>query len=100
MDSAAQLRALEREVASLKSEMNNLDPTGGAVSRASVNAALRPKGGVSLPTTPPLNSSSKPSAAKLIEAEKPMVSLLAGDLIWLRSEGLSSGIFGFDDATR
>jgi hypothetical protein len=100
MDSAAQLRALEREVASLKSEMNTLDPSGSAVSRASVNAASRPKSGVSLPTTPPLNSSPKPLAAKLIEAEKPMVSLVAGDLIWLRSEGLPSRFFWINDKSR
>lgn len=95
MDSEAQLRALEREVASLKTEMNSMDPSGDAVSRASANAASSSKGvsgsngssSSSHPTTPPLYSSLKPSAAKIPEAEKPMVSLVAGDLIWLRSEG-------------
>jgi len=30
----------------------------------------------------------KPAPVKVAEADKPMVSLAAGDLIWLKSEGM------------
>ena len=97
METEAQLRALERELKSLKTEVNILDPSGGAVTRASAAAAADDSGSNGNgnaaqqreePPAFPAYSSSKIPKPKLSEAEAPMVSLVAGDLIWLRSEGL------------
>lgn len=41
-------------------------------------------------STPTVFSGKKPAPVKLAEADKPMVSLAAGDLIWLKSEGVTS----------
>lgn len=43
-------------------------------------------------STPPVYIGSKSAPAKVAEADKPMVSLAAGDLIWLKSEGVPSMI--------